>query len=328
MEESDKKNIIIILATLVTSILSLGIFNLFFQLIFLIIFVIICCLGFSYINDSSKQKKRLLILSCTIEAVILCFSIISQGSFNRFCKQIMDFFVKSHEKSIEYVIKDPESYFNEFSSQLKSINEKIDDTNFNEYSSQHKRINEKIDDTNFNIENLDNNVNLITQNLEKIQYNENIDEIESADILQLMKDRFEEHRNQFPNLITDIYSIELFYKAFISENAYYYCNILDAFNKYGINTDKFDITENTLFIWDIEKLYMTYNMKASLANELESDEIFEERFFYYNDYKVKLNRFSDTFDYGTWRRYYTNKTPKQIDELMNKSIMVWYQKFR
>ena len=52
MEESDKKNIIIILATLVTSILSLGIFNLFFQLIFLIIFVIICCLGFSYINDS------------------------------------------------------------------------------------------------------------------------------------------------------------------------------------------------------------------------------------------------------------------------------------
>ena len=55
----------------------------------------------------------------------------------------MDFFVKSHEKSIEYVIKDPESYFNEFSSQLKSINEKIDDTNFN-------------------IENLDNNVNLIS----------------------------------------------------------------------------------------------------------------------------------------------------------------------
>ena len=249
-----------------------------------------------------------MILSCTIEAVILCFSIISQGSFNRFCKQIMDFFVKSHEKSIEYVIKDPESYFNEFSSQLKSINEKIDDTNFN-------------------IENLDNNVNLITQNLEKIQYNENIDEIESADILQLMKDRFEEHRNQFPNLITDIYSIELFYKAFISENAYYYCNILDAFNKYGINTDKFDITENTLFIWDIEKLYMTYNMKASLANELESDEIFEERFFYYNDYKVKLNRFSDTFDYGTWKRYYTNKTPKKIDEMLNKSIMVWYQKF-
>ena len=288
--------------------LTYGNYGLFFQLIFIIIFVIICCLGFSYINDSSKQKKRLLILSCTIEAVILCFSIISQGSFNRFCKQIMDFFVKSHEKSIEYVIKDPESYFNEFSSQLKSINEKIDDTNFN-------------------IENLDNNVNLITQNLEKIQYNENIDEIESADILQLMKDRFEEHRNQFPNLITDIYSIELFYKAFISENAYYYCNILDAFNKYGINTDKFDITENTLFIWDIEKLYMTYNMKASLANELESDEIFEERFFYYNDYKVKLNRFSDTFDYGTWRRHYTNKTPKKIDEMLNKSIMVWYQKF-
>lgn len=32
MEESDKKNIIIILATLVTSILSLGIFNLFFMI--------------------------------------------------------------------------------------------------------------------------------------------------------------------------------------------------------------------------------------------------------------------------------------------------------
>lgn len=69
MEESDKKNIIIILATLVTSILSLGIFNLFFQLIFLIIFVIICCLGFSYINDSSKQKKRLVIVKkCVVNS--------------------------------------------------------------------------------------------------------------------------------------------------------------------------------------------------------------------------------------------------------------------
>ena len=37
MEESDKKNIIIILATLVTSILSLGIFNLFFKIKWLII---------------------------------------------------------------------------------------------------------------------------------------------------------------------------------------------------------------------------------------------------------------------------------------------------
>ena len=311
MKENDKKNIIIILATLVTSILSLGIFNLLFQLIFIIIFTIICCLGFSYINNKSKKKKNLLILSCTIEVIILCFSISSQGSFFSFYEQIKNFFVTSHESPSENVIalySDFELYFNEFGNQLKSIDEKI------EYTKN-------------NIQDIDNSVNLITYNLEKIHYNQNIDEIESADILKLMRDKFEEHSDKFPNLITDIYSIELFYKSCISENDYYYYNILDAFNKYGINTDKLGINENTLFIWDIEKLYMIFNMKTSIANELESDEIFEARIFKYNDYKVKLNRFSDTFDYGNWQKYYTEKTPKQIDELMNKSIMTLYKKF-
>lgn len=300
MKESDKKNIIIILATLVTSILSLGIFNLLFQLIFIIIFVIICCLGFSYINNKSNIKRNFLILSCAAEVIILCFSISNQGSFFSFYKQITNFFVASHEKS---------------------------DFDFNEFGNQLKNIDEKIDDTKDNIQNIDNNLNSITYNLDKIHYNQNIDEVESADILKLIKDRFKEYSDRFPTLITDIYSIELFYKAFISESPYYYCNILDAFNNYGINTDKLGINENTLFIWDIEKLYMTYNMKTSIANELESDKIFDIKIFKYNEYKVKLNRFSDTFDYGDWQKYFTDKTPKQIDDLMNKSIMTLYKKF-
>ncbi len=307
MKENDKKNIIIILATLVTSILSLGIFNLLFQLIFIIIFIIICILGFSYINNKSKKKRNLIILSCTIEVIILCFSISNQGSFFSFYEQIKGFFVTSNDISSEDIIalsSDFKLYFNELDNQLRSIDAKIEDTKDN-------------------IQNIDNSVNLITYNLDKFHFNQNIDEIESADILKLI----EEHNDKFSNLITDIYSIELFYKAYISENPYYYYNILDAFNKSGINTDKLGINENTLFIWDLEKLYMTYNMKNSIANELESDEILEERNFLYNDYKVNLNRYSDTIDYGTWKRYYTNKTPKQIDDLFNKSIMVWYKKF-
>ena len=234
MKENDKKNIIIILATLVTSILSLGIFNLLFQLIFIIIFIIICILGFSYINNKSKKKRNLIILSCTIEVIILCFSISNQGSFFSFYEQIKGFFVTSNDISSEDIIalsSDFKLYFNELDNQLRSIDAKIEDTKDN-------------------IQNIDNSVNLITYNLDKFHFNQNIDEIESADILKLI----EEHNDKFSNLITDIYSIELFYKAYISENPYYYYNILDAFNKSGINTDKLGINENTLFIWDLEKL--------------------------------------------------------------------------
>lgn len=311
MKKNDQKNIIIILATLITSILSLGIFNLQFQLIFIVIFIIICCLGFSYINYKSKMKKVLLILLSSVEVIILCFSIINKGSLLGFYDHIKKFFVSPYEASSENVVAlnmDFESYFNGLSSQLESIDEKMEDTKSN-------------------IEDLDNSVNIITYNLENVHYNVNIDEIEIAEISELIETEFGARSKAFPNMNTDIYAVELLYKAFISEKPYYYCNILEAFNRYGINTDKLHISENILFIWDIERLYMTYNMKNSIANELESDEIFEERIFLYNDYKVNLNKFSDTFDYGNWRRYFEKITPKQIDEALNTSIMSLYKKF-
>lgn len=58
MEESDKKNIIIILATLVTSILSLGIFNLFFKIKYLQLLIDLVFKRKHYTFESIEKLTR------------------------------------------------------------------------------------------------------------------------------------------------------------------------------------------------------------------------------------------------------------------------------
>ena len=67
-------------------------------------------------------------------------------------------------------------------------------------------------------------------------------------------------------------------------------------------------------------------MKNSILNELESDEIIDKKEFKYNDFRVDMNRYSDTFNYDNWQRIYTECTMKQIDKWLNNIINVYYKK--
>lgn len=192
-------------------------------------------------------------------------------------------------------------------------------------------IDKSIEGMNGNITKMDENIYKLANNLGN-PYINNVDENEVSIILQQIEKEYNDYNNEndddyFLDLKLDPYLLEIFYKMYISEKPYYYCNIIKAFKEYGIDDEKINIDENDLLIWDIERLYATYNMKNSIINELGSDEIIDEKIFKYNDFRASVNRYSDTFDYGSWRRYFIERTAKDIDDILNTTIMNYYKKF-
>ncbi len=64
--------------------------------------------------------------------------------------------------------------------------------------------------------------------------------------------------------------------------------------------------------------------KSNMANfSNESQEIQ----FKYNDNRVNMAKYSDTFDYGNWRRNYAEYTAEEVDERLDDIIMAYYKKF-
>ena len=310
MKKDDWKNFLMIIATLIVSIISLGTFSVFSQIIFIIIFLLICFLAFSYLNRKSNIKKIFLGLLCSVEIIILAISIFTNnGSFVNFCNRIKNFFVSSQEVSSENVIVsdiDFEPYFNDFNEKMENFEKNIKSTNEN-------------------MEKLDNDLNFIANNLESINFNKNINEVEIDKIIKEIEDTCEKY-SDFADVKNDIYSLELLYKIWISEEPYYYCNILEAFDRFGINVDKLDIDENTLFVWDIEILYARYNIKQEILRISSLDENAIGGIYEYNDNRVTMQKYSDTFDYGGWEIDYNDSTAKECDEKLNNLILSYYKK--
>ncbi len=206
-----------------------------------------------------------------------------------------------------------EPYLQDFDTKIAAIEQKIDSTNNN------------IEDLTNDMGTINGSLDLITANLENIYFNNNINDIEVNDIIGQIEKYYEKNSSSFENLKTDIYSLQLFYKMFLTEDTYYYCNIIKAFQEYGVDIDKLEINEYTLVVWDIQTLFATYGMKKSnMANfSNESQEIQ----FKYNDNRVNMAKYSDTFDYGNWRRNYAEYTAEEVDERLDDIIMAYYKKF-
>lgn len=305
MSKDDYKYLISIISTLIVTVISSCIFQPLIQILFIFIFILICILSFSNLNHKEKRKQIFLVIGCVIECLIIAYSIATIGSISSFFEHIGNFFIHS---SIDN---------NDFADSLEVFNEQV------------LEIKKSIEGMNGNITEIDESIYMLANELGNPYVNA-VDENEVSEILQQIENEYDNYDGDddfFLDLKTDPYLIELFYKMYIAYEPYCYCNIVIAFNEYGVNIEKLGISENDLLIWDIEMLYNTYNIKKSIANELESEEIINKKEFMYNDFRVNMNRISDTFDYGNWRKYYTNCTPKQIDDGLNDTIMMYYKKF-
>ena len=327
MLKEDYKNLISVISTLIVVIISSCIYKPIIQILFICIFILICYLLFTNLNNKKKWKQIVIGICCVFECWILIYSIASSGSISNFFYRIGDFFIREEI----YAELDNNSDGNLGSSaaeneQILEIKKSIESLNGNIME-----IDKSIEGINGNITEVDENIYKLANNLGN-PYINNADENEVSIILQQIEKEYNNYNNEhdynfFLNLKSDPYLLEIFYKMYISETSYYYCNIIKAFKEYGIDDEKINIDENDLLIWDIERLYATYNMKNSIINELASDEIIDEKIFMYNDFKARVNRYSDTFDYGDWRRYFTECTAKQIDNWLNTTIMNYYKKF-
>ncbi len=316
MLKEDWKNFLMIVATLFATILSFGASKPVFQLMFIIIFLAIYCIAVSFLNKKTYIKGFFLTIACLAEGAILFLFIASNGSVSGFFTRIKNLLVAQQEDSsvistsLEAQL---EPYLNDFDAKIASIEQKIDNTNNN------------IEDLGDDMGTVTDSLNLITDNLENIYFNNNINDIEVNTILEQINKHYEENSSSFENLKTDLYSLQLFYKMYITDETYYYCNILKAFQEYGIDIEKLEINEYTLVVWDVQILFATYGMKKSHMANIDNES--QEITFNYNNYRVNMTKYSDTFDYGNWRRNYTGYTTEEISERLDDIMMDYYRKF-
>ena len=297
MEKKDIHVLLQIYAPLIVSIVSLDIIKPSIQLIIIVIYSFINYFILSEHLKNEPNFRKFIIIMGFIAVLTLLISAINASSINR------------------YFINKKNAFVMNQNSTDKSLNT----SNVNLASYIDKQANEIIN----KFKGTDNNIKISDENTEFSHYSK--DEIN--EIIGLIEKHSKEEADTFSDFKNDKYLIELFYKMFLSEKVFYYSNYIEAFKEYGINIDKFDLNENTLITWDMQILFATYNMRCDNIFNFNSDDFLDEITYNYNDYKVKTQKYSDTFDYSNWGRAFKETTAKNVDYDLNNYIVMYYEKF-
>lgn len=144
---------------------------------------------------------------------------------------------------------------------------------------------------------------------------------------ELEKDA-EKEKPSFMEIKKDEHLVEKFYKMRICRQLCQYINCIKALESVGIDCKAMSIDEYTLMRWDTEILFATYSMRLERLNDAAQGVVYdEEQKYYYRDYKVKLDQYSDTFDYGDWHKSFNPDSAQNIVSHLDNQIMEFYQKF-
>lgn len=150
---------------------------------------------------------------------------------------------------------------------------------------------------------------------------------EVEELLELIDSKAEVIDKDFPDIALNVATVELFYKTKLYDAVYHYSSIIDAFEKYGINCSSLEIDEYTLALWDVENLYLFFNIKKELEPDLAENKLYEEKEFLFNSNKVDLNQYSDLIDYKNWCFRYTYKSAQELDDIFMDFILNFYKRF-
>lgn len=171
-------------------------------------------------------------------------------------------------------------------------------------------------------------VDKISENEDEYNFLNSKEDLEEVyEITEKIKELQDENSEYFSELKTSKQKVQLFYKMQLGTMQYHYCNVIKAFEAYGINCEEMSIDEYKLVLWDIERLYALYNMKESIQNDLAENIFYEKKELLYDDFRVNMSKHSDIFDYEGWRMSYENKTAEQVRDSLNEYIMDYYKKF-
>lgn len=122
--------------------------------------------------------------------------------------------------------------------------------------------------------------------------------------------------------------VMLCYKKLLYEMVCRYGSILQAFEEYGIDCTALGIDQYDLIRWDLQKMYNIYSIKKDLDAALAENPYYPSKTFRFNDYRVKMNEYSDVFDYGVDNFTLEKRDAKYWEKYLNDKIMKYYEKFR
>ncbi|MEZ3504274.1 MAG: hypothetical protein K1W25_12620 [Lachnospiraceae bacterium] len=307
MKKEDYRDIFSVVAGLLTAVLSVNVQNAFMKITFIICYVVGYILFLKYLKDGVKWKKYIFVVLFAADGAILAISFVNVGSLKNYIIRLGEFFESEQEQEKE---------------------ERADGGGSEEIAGWALETNQRIAAMNENLTAVNENISQLSDDVEAYQFiRSKEDQTEIDKVVQVIRDKYNDNSSYFPDLKTNKHDVELFYKMQLSEEAYYYCNIIKALEAYGIDCGQMSVNEYDLMLWDIEVLYAKYNMKESIQENLNKDISYEEKVFRYDDFKISMSEYSDILNYDDWRYTPKNVTAEEINELLNGRIMNYYTKF-
>ncbi len=289
MKREDWGIVVTVIVTLISAILSEVISNVIIKMIFIICIVADCIFVLSYQNNKSKWKKNLIIILSGINLLILFIVPVIKSSPMIYITHLIDYFESDSKKT------------------------EIDESTVIIYSDL-TEIKDRMNEMSDNVE---------SYNFLKSKY----DPEEVKEITEKIEKALEEYPDNFLDLETSKQKVQLLYKIRLGADEYYYCNIIRAFEAYGIDCEEMSIDEHKLLLWDVERLYAIYNMKKSIQDDLAKGEFYEKKEFPYDDFRMDMSKHSDIFDYEGWRITYENQTAEEVNDSLDINITNYYKKF-
>ena len=197
---------------------------------------------------------------------------------------------------------------------------------------------QRLDQVSVRISNMNSNMEtMLEYQEEQSSWKEKKNPTEIEKVLQIIDQEYKKREESFTELKTNEKNVELFYKIFLSNIPYAYCNIISAMEAYGIDCEEFSIDERKLVVWDTEMLFVCYSILDSLGMDIAQDITYEAnaevdgkpvRKYIYNQYRIMdRNRYSDTLNYNSWYWYSSDLSAQKIGSQIDTRIMKYYKKF-
>ena len=301
-KDKDLMPVLSIIATLLPTVVAFGASTTGLRIAAIVLYIIIAAFVYNYQHKKTELKKKVIIVASVFEMAIVISSIVDVGSFAGYLGRIKSFVFVENEADNERINKsDLDEYYASLENSIEDIDNMI------------ASLNEGINQTNENIY-------LFDDYVDYIQSKKSINRNEVEEIVLKIEEITSANDDYIYNFRTDRYFVQLYYKMFLAENPWYYCNILEAFEEYGIDVDNLEIDEHVLLTWDIHLLYNTFNMKERNIPNLNSDNIIDCVVHNYNDNRMNTEKYSDAFNYAGWCKSYENKTGDQINGDLNIAI--------
>lgn len=307
MKNENAKIVLSTLAALLSTILSDAIPNLYIRLAFIICFVAGLMVVLSAPSEERRHKKKLAAGMCMAASFLLLMSstLTNDITARDYIMHVRNFFIQKDGDALTYA-----SHYQ----QMRSINQSIDRLTADFKNEPYKQ---KLDE-------LDDNIQKLIFDINTYRFWEDKEDQQEVDAI------LKEIRKEGSPFLTqplDAWQTEVAYKMWLSMLPYHYYNIIKAMESMGIDCTSYEIDEYKLIIWDTERLFAYYNMKKNMETKLAENKTYELLEQFYNDYKVRHERYEDDFDYKEWNVKSENTDTISIMAYLDKQIMSYFDKF-